>query len=54
MQYLFSFASEHPFVFLFCVYFLSSWRPIQVYKQYGKPPDEFYLHDGDAKDDRSR
>lgn len=54
MQYLFSFASEHPITFLLCVSVLSSWRPIQVYKKYGKPPDEFYLHDGDTEDDRLR
>lgn len=52
MQYVYQFATEHPFVFLLIVMFLSSWRPIQIYKQYSKPPDEIYVVD--AKDSRSR
>lgn len=52
MQYVYQFAMAHPFIFLLIVGCLSSWRPIQVYKQYGKEPDEIYVVD--AKDGRSR
>lgn len=49
MKYIMNFALEHPYLFTLIMIFVSTWSPIRIIKQYGKPPDEFYLHDGNVK-----
>lgn len=43
MKYIMSFAMEHPFLFTFIMFQLSTWTPINITKRYDKPPDEYKI-----------